>query len=158
MQGIKGVDHQCFLQAQAIGVKGTFRAFLSSRLQDLYSIVQKNDRDRLPIVNLKDEVLFSDWESIFSDSEGRMTDNTHIYSFDGRDVLNDDAWPEKMVWHGSSTRGHRQTDSYCEAWRTNSYAATGIASSLQDGYLLQQLPRSCSSSFVVLCIENTYSI
>lgn len=118
MQGIKGVDHQCFLQAQANGLKGTFRAFLSSRLQDLYTIVRKDDRDRLPVVNLKvsitlsirfysmysvdflpkllclpqDEVIFSDWESIFSDSEGRISDNTRIYSFDGRDVLNDDAW------------------------------------------------------------------
>lgn len=121
MLGIKGVDHQCFLQAQAIGLKGTFRAFLSSRLQDLYSIVRKDDRDQLHVVNLKvsvtlstlnhtknmvtvyslltqcicspqDEALFSDWESIFNDSEGRITDDTSIYSFDGRDVLNDDAW------------------------------------------------------------------
>ncbi|KAL0190765.1 hypothetical protein M9458_013463, partial [Cirrhinus mrigala] len=53
MQGIRGIDHQCFLQAQAIGLKGTFRAFLSSRLQDLHSIVRQNDRESLPIVNLQ---------------------------------------------------------------------------------------------------------
>uniref|UniRef100_A0A672M9A4 Collagenase NC10/endostatin domain-containing protein n=1 Tax=Sinocyclocheilus grahami TaxID=75366 RepID=A0A672M9A4_SINGR len=156
MQGIKGVDHQCFLQAQAIGLKGTFRAFLSSQLQDLYSIVRQNNRKLLPIVNLQDEELFSNWESIFNGSEGKMNDNVHIYSFDGRDVLDDDAWPEKMVWHGSSTQGSRQTDSYCETWRTGSHAVTGMASSLQEGYLLQQLPRGCSSSFIILCIENSY--
>lgn len=53
MQGIRGADYLCFTQAQAIGMKGTFRAFLSAKLQDLHSIVRKADRDRLPIVNLK---------------------------------------------------------------------------------------------------------
>lgn len=53
MRGIRGADFLCFMQAQAIGMKGTFRAFLSSKLQDLRSIVRKADRDRLPIVNLK---------------------------------------------------------------------------------------------------------
>lgn len=62
-----------------------------------------------------------------------------------------------MLWHGSSTRGNRQTDSYCETWRTDNPAVTGMASSLQDGYLLQQLPHGCASSFIVLCIENSYT-
>uniref|UniRef100_A0A3B1K2M5 Collagenase NC10/endostatin domain-containing protein n=1 Tax=Astyanax mexicanus TaxID=7994 RepID=A0A3B1K2M5_ASTMX len=154
MQGIRGVDHQCFLQAQAIGLKGTFRAFLSSRLQDLYSIVRRSDRDQYPIVNLRDEELFSNWDAIFSDNEGKIRDNIRIYSFDGRDVLEDDAW--QVVWHGSSTAGHRQTDSFCETWRTDNHAVTGMASSLQDGHLLQQTPRSCSRSSILLCIENSY--
>lgn len=53
MRGIRGADYLCFTQAQAVGLKGTFRAFLSARLQDLHSIVRKADRDRVPIVNLK---------------------------------------------------------------------------------------------------------
>lgn len=53
MRGIRGADFLCFTQAQAIGMKGTFRAFLSSRLQDLHSIVRKVDRDHLPILNQK---------------------------------------------------------------------------------------------------------
>lgn len=53
MRGIRGADFLCFQQARAVGMKGTFRAFLSSKLQDLYSIVRKSDRDTLPIVNLK---------------------------------------------------------------------------------------------------------
>uniref|UniRef100_A0AAY4AZR3 Collagenase NC10/endostatin domain-containing protein n=1 Tax=Denticeps clupeoides TaxID=299321 RepID=A0AAY4AZR3_9TELE len=155
--GIRGVDHQCFLQAQAAGMKGTFRAFLSSRLQDLYSIVRRTDRNLTPIVNLKDEALFDSWESIFSDTEGKIRKDVSIYSFDGRDVLTTDAWPDKMVWHGSSGRGQRQTDNYCETWRTSNRAVTGMASSLQDGQLLQQKFRSCSNSYVMLCIENSFS-
>lgn len=53
MRGIRGADFLCFQQARAIGLKGTFRAFLSSKLQDLYTIVRRSDRDDFPIVNLK---------------------------------------------------------------------------------------------------------
>lgn len=38
------------------------------------------------------EELFRNWESIFSDSGGRMSDDVRIYSFSGRDVLDDDVW------------------------------------------------------------------
>ena len=53
MRGIRGADFQCFQQARAVGLAGTFRAFLSSRLQDLYSIVRRADRTGVPIVNLR---------------------------------------------------------------------------------------------------------
>lgn len=156
MRGIRGADFLCFQQARAIGLSGTYRAFLSSKLQDLYSIVRKSDRENLPIKNLKGQVLFSSWESLFSEAEGRVKDNAPIYSFDGRDILRDSAWPEKMVWHGSSPRGQRQTDNYCETWRTSDRAVTGLASALQSGQLLQQTPGSCSGSYIVMCIENSY--
>lgn len=156
MRGIRGADYLCFQQARAVGLKGTFRAFLSSKLQDLYSIVRKSDRDNLPIVNLRDQVLFNSWESLFGEVGGKMKDGVPIYSFDGRDILRDSAWPQKMVWHGSSSRGHRQTDNYCETWRMEDQVMTGMASSLQAGQLLEQAARSCSSRYIVLCIENSY--
>lgn len=53
MRGLIGVDAMCYKQAQAIKLKGTFRAFLSSTLQDLYSIVHSAQRGGVPIVNLK---------------------------------------------------------------------------------------------------------
>uniref|UniRef100_A0A3Q1EGU0 Collagenase NC10/endostatin domain-containing protein n=1 Tax=Acanthochromis polyacanthus TaxID=80966 RepID=A0A3Q1EGU0_9TELE len=133
MRGIRGADFMCFTQAQAIGMKGTFRAFLSARLQDLQSIVRKADRDILPIVNLKDEVLFDSWDAIFND--GRMKDGVPIYSFDGRDVLNDSAWPEKTMWHGSTSSGQRHVDSFCETWRVADRALTGMASPLRAALL-----------------------
>lgn len=153
MRGIRGADFLCFTQAQAMGMKGTFRAFLSSKLQDLHSIVRKADRDRLPIVNLKDEVLFDSWEAIFNDGNKK---DASIYSFDGKDVLSDGTWPEKMMWHGSNNAGQRHVDSYCESWRVGNQVLTGMASSLHSGNLLQQSSSGCSSSYVVLCIENSY--
>ncbi|KAF3857459.1 hypothetical protein F7725_009318 [Dissostichus mawsoni] len=154
MRGIRGADYQCFTQAQAIGMKGTFRAFLSAKLQDLHSIVRRSDRDHLPIVNLKDEVLYDSWDAIFN--EGRMKDNVPMYSFDGKDVLNDSTWPEKMLWHGSNAAGRGQVDSICEGWRVGERALSGTAAELRSGNLLQQTPSSCSDSYVVLCIENSY--
>lgn len=154
MRGIRGADYQCFTQAQAIGMKGTFRAFLSAKLQDLHSIVRRSDRDHLPIVNLKDEVLYDSWDAMFN--EGRMKDNVPMYSFDGKDVLNDSTWPEKMLWHGSNAAGRGQVDSICEGWRVGERALSGTAAELRSGNLLQQTPSSCSGSYVVLCIENSY--
>ncbi|KAI9535111.1 hypothetical protein NQZ68_007200 [Dissostichus eleginoides] len=157
MRGIRGADFLCFQQARTVGLKGTFRAFLSSKLQDLYTIVRRADRDNFSIVNLKDQVLFNSWESMFGDNTNKMRENVPIYSFDGRDTLRDSAWPEKMVWHGSNNKGHRQTDHYCETWRTGDHAVSGLASSLQSGQLLQQSSSSCSGSYIVLCIENAFT-
>uniref|UniRef100_A0A8C4STJ7 Collagenase NC10/endostatin domain-containing protein n=1 Tax=Erpetoichthys calabaricus TaxID=27687 RepID=A0A8C4STJ7_ERPCA len=156
MRGIRGADFQCFQQARAVGLTGTFRAFLSSKLQDLYSIVRRADRNTLPIVNLKDEVLFDSWESLYNGLDGQMKPNVQVYSFDGRDVLKDNTWTQKMVWHGSNNKGQRMTDHYCETWRTGVHELTGFASSLEAGRLLQQRPVSCSSSLIVLCIENSF--
>ncbi|XP_012892366.1 PREDICTED: collagen alpha-1(XVIII) chain-like, partial [Dipodomys ordii] len=92
MRGIRGADLQCFQQARAAGLPGTFRAFLSSRLQDLYSIVRRADRGAVPIVNLKDEVLAPSWEALFSGSQGQLQPGARIFSFDGRDVLRHPSW------------------------------------------------------------------
>jgi len=156
MRGIRGADFQCFQQARAVGLAGTFRAFLSSRLQDLYSVVRRADRTSVPIVNLRDEVLFPSWEALFSGSEGQLKPGARIFSFDGRDVLQHPAWPQKSVWHGSDPSGRRLTDSYCETWRTEAAAATGQASSLLAGRLLAQKAASCHNAFIVLCIENSF--
>lgn len=156
MRGIRGADFQCFQQARAVGLTGTFRAFLSSRLQDLYSIVRRADRSGVPVVNLRDEVLFGSWEALFSGTEAPFRAGARILSFDGRDVLRDAAWPQKSVWHGSDARGHRLSESYCETWRTDDGAVTGQAASLASGRLLEQKASSCQSTFVVLCIENSF--
>uniref|UniRef100_A0A3Q2FUQ8 Collagenase NC10/endostatin domain-containing protein n=1 Tax=Cyprinodon variegatus TaxID=28743 RepID=A0A3Q2FUQ8_CYPVA len=156
MRGIRGADFQCHQQARSRGLTSTYRAFLSSHLQDLATIVKKADRNDLPVVNLRGEVLFTSWNSIFSGNGGVFNPSTPIYSFDGRNIMTDPAWPEKQVWHGSTTVGIRLTTNYCEAWRTGDMAVTGQAALLQTGRLLGQHPRSCSNSYIVLCIENTY--
>ncbi|XP_076018225.1 collagen, type XV, alpha 1b [Genypterus blacodes] len=156
MRGIRGADFQCYQQARSMGLTATYRAFLSSHLQDLASIVRRADRTDRPVVNLRGEELFSSWMSIFSGNGGVFTPTTPIYSFDGRNVMTNSAWPEKLVWHGSSSVGIRLSSNYCEAWRTKDMAVTGQAALLQTGRLLGQHSRSCSNHYIVLCIENTY--
>ncbi|NXF69260.1 COIA1 protein, partial [Ciccaba nigrolineata] len=148
MRGIRGADFQCFQQARQVGLAGTFRAFLSSRLQDLYSIVRRADRATVPIVNLRRWLgLGAPVMLSFTGSGAPLRAGAHILSFDGRDVLRDAGWPQKSVWHGSDTKGRRLPESYCE---------TGQASSLGSGKLLEQVASSCQHAFIVLCIENSF--
>ncbi|XP_055512960.1 uncharacterized protein LOC129710187 [Leucoraja erinacea] len=154
IDGIRGVDLQCFQQAQEAGLQGTFRAFLTSRTQDLISIVKRSDRASMPVANLKGEVLFYNWNSLFTGSGARFNPKVPIYSFRGQNVMTDASWPRKLVWHGSNTRGIRAADNYCNEWR-GGYGAKGLATSLLNGKLLEQQSYSCISSFIVLCIENS---
>lgn len=62
-----------------------------------------------------------------------------------------------MVWHGSTGGGQGHVDGMCEMWRVDNRAVTGMASPLQSGSLLQASASSCSGSYVVLCIENSYA-
>lgn len=149
-------DFQCFQQARAAGLLSTYRAFLSTHLQDLSTIVRKAERFSLPIVNLRGQVLFNNWDSIFTGHGGQFNTHIPIYSFDGRDVMTDPSWPQKVVWHGSTPQGVRLVDNYCEAWRTARTDSTGYASSLSSGKILEQNPYSCASRLIVLCIENSF--
>lgn len=59
MRGIRGADFQCYQQARSMGLTSTYRAFLSSHLQDLATIVRKVDRTDMPVVNLRVRTLLS---------------------------------------------------------------------------------------------------
>lgn len=66
--GIAGADGHCYRHAVRSGVKGEFRAVLTSRLQDIESIVHTNYRD-LPVTNSKVNMsnrfsLTSHWKEI----------------------------------------------------------------------------------------------
>ncbi|XP_078254467.1 collagen alpha-1(XV) chain-like isoform X3 [Rhinoraja longicauda] len=155
MRGIHGADLQCFQQAQAMGSMATYRAFLSSQLQDLYTIVRKTDRLNMPVVNLKGEVLFDSWESIFK-SHATFNTGIPIYSFNGRNIMKDSTWPHKIIWHGSSERGGRVATRYCGGWRKTDTSTRGNASPLSSGKLLSQHSYNCANNLIVLCVENSY--
>lgn len=76
-----------------------------------------------------------------------------IYSFDGRNVLADSTWPQKVVWHGADRFGARNIDGYCDAWNSNQRHRFGIGSPFARGKLLDQEKYSCNNPFIVLCIE-----
>lgn len=150
---IHSVNKLCRTQAQAMGIRDDYKAFLSHHLQDLIDTVQPMYRTNMPIVNLRGELLFKNWDSIFSDH--LLPPGVPLYSFDGRDVLSDPFWPQKALWHGSSERGERLSSLNCESWRASDMAITGQASFLYSG-LLNQQTRSCSNRFIVLCIETSH--
>lgn len=61
------------------------------RIQNLDSIVKPEDRD-LPITNLRGDVLFNSWNSIFSAQGGFFSQAPRIYSFSGKNILSDPTW------------------------------------------------------------------
>ncbi|KAK9502519.1 hypothetical protein O3M35_011288 [Rhynocoris fuscipes] len=152
MKGQRGADYACYRQARRAGLRGTFRAFLTSRIQNLDTIIGAADKD-LPVVNIKGDILFNSWKDIFKGDGAYFTQQPRIYSFSGKNILSDFSWPQKYIWHGSLANGERAVDEYCEGWESDSVDRVGLASSLAAGKLLGQEPLSCSHRFAVLCIE-----
>lgn len=64
MNGISGADGACYRQAKYSQFRGTYRAFLSSKVQDMRTLIFfKKDRS-IPIVNL---MVSSDYDlNVFS--------------------------------------------------------------------------------------------
>ncbi|VDN03112.1 unnamed protein product [Thelazia callipaeda] len=151
MRGIRGADLACYQEARQANFRTTFRAFLSSHVQDLNKVVHNGDRDT-PVVNLRGERIFNSWSEIFE--QQRMAD-VPIYSFNRRNVFIHSAWPEKRVWHGSDSNGMRSESGYCDAWRSDSPSQFGRASSIRRGLPLLNGSHDaeCSREFIVLCIE-----
>lgn len=52
MGSIGGIDSQCWKQSRDSGLGGTYRAFMSDKLQYVFSVVPRKERD-LPVANLK---------------------------------------------------------------------------------------------------------
>ncbi|XP_037078278.1 collagen alpha-1(I) chain-like isoform X2 [Pollicipes pollicipes] len=150
--GLRGFDYECYRQARRSNLHSTFRALLSSRTQNLDSIVRTEDRT-LPVVNIKGDLLFESWKSIYKGDGGVFAQRPTVYSFDGKDVLQDALWPQKIVWHGATERGERDLDNYCDAWHSSSADKVGMASSLFHSRLLEQETYACNNRFIVLCVE-----
>ena len=89
--GIRGADYECHRQSKKANLKGSFRAFLAARDQNLESIVKSRDA-HLPLVNIKGEILFNSWKDMFTGSGAPFPVPPRIYSFDGRNVLTDSSW------------------------------------------------------------------
>lgn len=91
LQGLRNADLNCHRQARRAGILGNFRAFLSTRIQNLDSLVKIEDRD-LPITNLRGDVLFNSWNAIFNNAQGGFLSSPRILSFSGKNVMNDNNW------------------------------------------------------------------
>ncbi|KAH7637472.1 collagenase-like protein [Dermatophagoides farinae] len=154
MHGVRDVDYECFRQSRRANLKGTFRAFITSRVQNLDSLVRARD-SRLPVVNMKDELLFNQVRDMFTGWGAPFPYPPKIYSFDGRNIFTDQQWQQKLIWHGSDKNGIRNMDASCDSWSSDSISRFGMASNLLRGKLLDQEKYSCNNAFIVLCIEVT---
>ncbi|KAL7072432.1 hypothetical protein ACQ4LE_008761 [Meloidogyne hapla] len=152
--GVRGADLECYRQARQSGFSTTFRAFLSSRVQDLNKLVHLDDRHYTPVVNIRGERLFDSWNSVF-DGERSVHAHVPIYSFNRKDVTSDSTWPNRWLWHGSTSEGLRTSTAFCDGWRSDNFNSFGNASPLHSRHSLtgQSKEANCNNRFVVLCVE-----
>ncbi|CAF89228.1 unnamed protein product, partial [Tetraodon nigroviridis] len=92
MTGPDAADRMCHEQAEAMGLPPNYRAFVSSHRRDLVHAVYPGFRETLPVTNLRGDVMFRNWRSIFNGDGGPIGARVPVYSFDGRDVLADPFW------------------------------------------------------------------
>ena len=59
MRGIRGADYECHRQARSAGMRGTYRAFLSTTTQNLDSIIYYSRDRQIPIINKEVSCLIS---------------------------------------------------------------------------------------------------
>uniref|UniRef100_A0A0M3KH96 CLE-1C protein (inferred by orthology to a C. elegans protein) n=1 Tax=Anisakis simplex TaxID=6269 RepID=A0A0M3KH96_ANISI len=117
----------------------------------LNQVVHFGDRET-PVVNLRGEKLFDAWSDIF---RARPMMNVPLYSFNRRNVFEDNLWREKRIWHGSDASGTRSESGYCNAWRSGDKLHVGSSSPLGPGMPLLDGCQNidCSHEFAILCVE-----
>ncbi|KAM3966125.1 LOW QUALITY PROTEIN: collagen XV/XVIII-type protein multiplexin [Aphomia sociella] len=152
--GVRRVDYACYRQARRAGLRGTFRAFITNRIQNLDSIVRYSDRN-LPVMNIQGDLLFKSFSDIFDGNGGVIAGTPRIFSFNGKNIMTDTHWPQKIIWHGAHASGERAFDAFCEEWQTIDPTSRGMAASLYSHKLLSQERHPCNNHFAVLCVEAT---
>ncbi|RWS20852.1 collagen alpha-1(I) chain-like protein [Leptotrombidium deliense] len=150
--GVRDADFACYKQAKEGNVLGTYRAFLASRLQNIASIVNIRD-SRFRIMNTKGNVLYNSWRELFTGEGVPYESSLEIYSFNGKNVMEDDTWPMKVIWHGGQVSGIRDINANCREWTSSNMTDFGKASTLRRNGLLGQEKYSCNNSFIVLCVQ-----
>lgn len=63
--------------------------------------------------------------------------------------------PQKIIWHGSDTKGNKMDHKSCKGWGSHSRYSSGLASSIMNGKMIEMDEFSCNNAFVVLCVEIT---
>ncbi|NXM72048.1 COFA1 protein, partial [Serilophus lunatus] len=89
------------------------------------------------------QLLAKSWSSLF-EGQSAATPRGPIYSFNGRDILADPLWPQRLAWHGSTARGGHARRRDCQGWHSSG-TAEGMATALGEGRLLAGQRHNCSA-------------
>jgi len=153
--GVPGADYHCFQQSYSSGALGTYRAFLSDKMQSIKNIIAEK-YFHLPVVNLKGMQIFSSWNDPFNaTSYAAFNPTIPIFSFDGKDIRNDARWRSQAIWHGSHANGESHSAGHnCRNWWRSKPFLKGIGSSISE-YMpaMNEEQFACDNKLAVLCIQ-----
>lgn len=153
--GTAGADALCAQQALAAGHGGTWKAFLSSPTQNVKDLVTGAGATNLPVVNLKGENMWANWNTIFTQGTWNGTAQ-YIWSFSGKYVDEGQAspdWSDADGWHGSLSTGAASANT-CNNWTDNTGVYLGANGEWDFGYMFTANEnQSCSRYHAVACVR-----
>lgn len=149
--GISGANALCAAQAQAAGVPGTWKAFLSSSTQNVKDLITGTNATTIPVVNLQGGQMYSYWDYIFITSLWSSA-GYYMYTFAGTTV-NSSFCSDGDGWTGSLSSGSVATSYTCNDWTTSVSPNYGRNGELDERYLLKQETALCSASLAVVCVQ-----
>ncbi|MCA9672663.1 MAG: DUF1554 domain-containing protein [Myxococcales bacterium] len=150
LRGVAGADQICANEAAAASAPGTWRAFISSSTQNARDLVGAPKRS-LPVVNGRDEVLFNNYDEVFTRVVWR--NNAKMYTFSGRAIDNNGPWFDGDAWHGSRRDGVLWPTYTCSDWTSAANNMVGAAGELDDRDLLRPDLDNCSWTLALVCMR-----
>ncbi len=149
--GLIGADAKCSSQATSAGYPGNWRAFLSTSTQNIKDLVTAEPASTIPVVNTLGEVMFDNWEAVFSNSTWSTT-ASYVWTFSGVRVDENTVsptWYQARNWTGTMSSG--QASSNCNNW--TSMATTGDVGELDLRQLVYRTSQTCSVLAAVACVQ-----
>jgi hypothetical protein len=161
--GLAGANSLCANGAATAGYGGTWKAFISTSTQNLGSLVTGTNATSMPVVNIKNETLFSSWSAMLASGSGYFYSAPYypyMYAFNGKNITTTNAtpssppWTDGDGWTGTLPNGNVNTGYTCNDWIDSTINYRGQTTELDNRYLLlQESPNYCNYTAAVLCVR-----
>lgn len=152
-------DLACQKEALKEGLRGTFVSLLSTSKRSINQLLQQQQHDSLPFVNIKGEVMSNSWRELLR----KKLDKSLLQSLTLQQENSTEHHNWKGIWHGSRRDGSG-SEVNCESWSSVSPTLTGKGVLLDSGTgnsidnsmsLLQQNDVTCNTDMAILCVHLT---
>ncbi len=154
--GLQGADRTCQKRAEAAGLKGTFKAWLSDSAN---SASERLTHAGVPYIDTRGRIVANDWTDLTDGGLQRaMTIDETGYDWDG-DAHHCGSWAWfAEVWTGTNTGGGADGP-FCDDWTStskDSFVTTGYYCYASEAWTKPssvEIRSSCNGQFSLYCIQ-----